>query len=131
MDDAMFQKGMRKRISVLGAAHVERSLANADDFSRPIQDLVTQYCWGEIWGRDGLPDKVRSMLNIGMLSIMNRSHELKVHVRGALRNGVTEAEIQEVLLQVAIYAGVPASLEAFRLASEAIRDYRNEASSPG
>ncbi len=124
MDKSMFDKGFENRKKVLGAEHVERSWAAADGFNRPIQELVTQYCWGEVWGREGIPFKTRSMINIAMLSVMNRNHELKVHVQGALRNGVTEEEIQEILMQVAIYAGVPASLEAFRVASEAIRAYK-------
>jgi 4-carboxymuconolactone decarboxylase len=124
MDKTMFDKGFENRKKVLGAEHVEKSWAAADEFNRPIQELVTQYCWGEIWGREALPHKTRSMLNIAMLSVMNRNHELKAHVQGALRNGVTEQEIQEILMQVAIYAGVPASLEAFRVASEAIKAYK-------
>jgi 4-carboxymuconolactone decarboxylase len=123
---SMFDKGFENRKKVLGAEHVERSWAAADDFNRPIQKLVTEYCWGEVWGDDALPHKTRSMLNIAMLSVMNRGHELKLHVRGALRNGVTPAEIQAILIQVAIYAGVPASLEAFRVASEAIKAYEAE-----
>jgi 4-carboxymuconolactone decarboxylase len=105
---------------------VEKSWAAADDFNRPIQELVTAYCWGEVWGREGLPHATRSMLNIAMLSVMNRNHELGLHVRGALRNGVTVEQIQEILMQVAIYGGVPASLEAFRVASEAIKAYNAE-----
>jgi 4-carboxymuconolactone decarboxylase len=126
MENAMFDKGFENRKKVLGAEHVERSWAAADDFNRPIQKLVTEYCWGEVWGDDALPHKTRSMLNIAMLSVMNRAHELKLHVRGALRNGVTASEIQAILMQVAIYGGVPASLEAFRIASEAIKAYEAE-----
>jgi 4-carboxymuconolactone decarboxylase len=126
MEKSMFDKGFENRKKVLGAQHVEKSWAAADDFNRPIQELVTAYCWGEVWGREGLPHATRSMLNIAMLSVMNRNHELGLHVRGALRNGVTVAEIQEILMQVAIYGGVPASLEAFRVASEAIKAYNAE-----
>lgn len=126
MEESMFDKGFENRKKVLGASHVEKSWAAADDFNRPIQKLVTEYCWGEVWGREGLPHATRSMLNIAMLSVMNRGHELKLHVRGALRNGVTVDQIQEILMQVAIYGGVPASLEAFRIASEAIRDFEAE-----
>jgi 4-carboxymuconolactone decarboxylase len=121
---ATFEAGLAKRKTVLGAAHVERSLEQTSDFSRPIQELVTEYCWGEIWTRDGLPDKTRSMLNLAMLAALNRGHELGVHVRGAIRNGVTVEEIQEVLLQVAIYVGVPASLEAFRIAEAKIEEMK-------
>jgi 4-carboxymuconolactone decarboxylase len=105
---------MRK--SVLGAAHVERSLAQTSDFSRPVQELVTEYCWGAVWSREGLAPKIRSILNLGMLTALGRNHELGVHIRGALTNGVTRQEIQEVLLQTAIYVGVPAALESFRVA---------------
>ena len=126
MENSMFDKGFENRKKVLGAEHVERSWAAADDFNRPVQKLVTEYCWGEVWGDEALPHKTRSMLNIAMLSVMNRGHELKLHVRGALRNGVTTDEIQAILMQVAIYGGVPASLEAFRIASEAIKAYEAE-----
>jgi 4-carboxymuconolactone decarboxylase len=102
---------------VLGAEHVERSLANATDFTRPMQELVTEYCWGEIWTREGLPRQTRSLLNIAMLTVMNRPHELELHLRGALRNGCTAEEIREVLLQAAIYAGVPAAIDGFRVAA--------------
>lgn len=119
-----FEAGLAKRKQVLGAAHVERSLEKTSEFARPIQELVTEYCWGEIWTRDGLEDKTRSLINLAMLSALNRGHELGVHVRGAIRNGVTVEEIQEVLLQVAIYVGVPASLEAFRIAEAKIEEMK-------
>lgn len=119
-----FEAGLAKRKKVLGAAHVERSLEQTSEFSRPIQELVTEYCWGEVWTRDGLPDTTRSLINLAMLSALNRGHELGVHVRGAIRNGVTIEEIQEVLLQVAIYVGVPASLEAFRIAEAKIEEMK-------
>jgi 4-carboxymuconolactone decarboxylase len=122
-DDPAFQRGFANRKAVLGAAHVERSWAAADDFNRPMQDLVTRYCWGEAWGSDVLPFKTRSLLNIAMLTALNRPHELKLHVQGALRNGCTRAEVQAVLMQTAIYAGVPAALDSFRVASEAIKTY--------
>lgn len=122
-DDPAFQRGFANRRAVLGAAHVERSWAAADDFNRPMQDLVTRYCWGEVWGNDVLPFKTRSLLNIAMLTALNRPHELKLHVQGALRNGCTRAELQAVLMQTAIYAGVPAALDSFRVASEAIKTY--------
>jgi 4-carboxymuconolactone decarboxylase len=119
-----FEEGLGIRKQVLGAEHVERSLANADAFSRPMQELVTEYCWGEIWGRDGLDRRTRSLINIAMLAAVNRQHELGVHVRGAINNGCSEAEIQEVLLQVAIYAGVPAGIEGFRTAASALEAVR-------
>lgn len=122
MDKATYERGLEIRKSVLGAEFVENSIANADDFNRPMQELVTEYCWGAVWGRDGLDKKSRSMLNLAMISALNRPHELKMHVKGALRNGVSKAEITEVLLQVAIYCGVPAAVDAFRIAKEAFKE---------
>lgn len=118
MDKAMYDKGMAVRRDVLGAEHVDRALAAADAFNAPMQELVTEYCWGAVWGREGLPRKTRSMLNLAMLTALNREHEFKLHVRGALRNGVTREEISEILLQAAIYCGVPAAISAFRQARE-------------
>jgi 4-carboxymuconolactone decarboxylase len=111
-----FDQGLAARREVLGAEHVDRSLAAASDFSRPMQELVTEYCWGAIWTRPGLDRRSRSILNLGMLIALNRMHELGVHVRGALTNGVTRDEIREVLMQAAIYVGVPAALDATRVA---------------
>src|SRR5262245_41224519 len=125
MDRERFEAGLAARKEVLGADHVERSLAKVTDFSRPVQELVTEYCWGEVWTRDGLPRKTRSLLNLVMLTALNRMHELAVHVRGAVRNGCTEAEIQEALLQTAIYCGVPAALESFRVAEKALAELDN------
>jgi 4-carboxymuconolactone decarboxylase len=123
MSDDLFERGLEIRKAVLGAEYVEAALAAADDFNRPMQQLTTEFCWGWTWGREGLPRKTRSLLNLAMLSALNRHHEFKVHVRGALRNGVTRAEITETLLQVAIYCGIPAGVEAFRLAKEAIAEH--------
>ncbi len=123
MNDELFNRGLEIRKSVLGKEFVEKSIASADDFNMPLQQLVTEYCWGAIWGREELPKKTRSMLNLAMLSCLNRPHELKIHVQGALRNGLTKAEIREVLLQVAIYAGVPAGVDSFRIAREAIAEF--------
>lgn len=122
MNEELFERGLEIRKAVLGAEFVEKSIASADDFNMPLQRLVTEYCWGAVWGREELPKKTRSMLNLAMLSALNRPHELKTHVAGALRNGVTREEIREVLLQVAIYCGVPAAVDAFRVAREAIED---------
>jgi 4-carboxymuconolactone decarboxylase len=116
--------GLRVRREVLGAEHVDRSLAQASEFARPLQELVTEYCWGAIWTRPGLDRKTRSLLNLAMLTALNRSHELTLHARGALTNGATAAEIQEVLLQAAIYCGVPAALEASRAVEQALADAR-------
>jgi 4-carboxymuconolactone decarboxylase len=118
MSDEVFKRGLEIRKAVLGAEFVEKSIAAADDFNMPMQRLVTEYCWGAVWGREELPKKTRSMLNLAMLSALNRPHELKMHIGGALRNGVSKAEIREVLLQVAIYCGIPAGVDAFRVARE-------------
>src|SRR6266481_5216454 len=118
MNDELFETGLKIRKSVLGKEFVEKSISSADDFNRPMQELVTEYCWGAVWGREELPKRTRSMLNLAMLSALNRPHELKMHIGGALRNGVTKAEIREVLLQVAIYCGIPAGVDAFRVARE-------------
>lgn len=117
-----FEEGLSARKEVLGADHVERSLAQVTEFSRPIQELVTEYCWGEVWTDDALPRATRSLLNLAMLTALNRGHEFEVHVRGAINNGVTPAEIQAVLVQTAIYVGVPASLESFRIAERVLRE---------
>lgn len=119
MNNETFERGLEIRKSVLGSEFVENSIASADDFNMPMQELVTEYCWGAVWGRPGLDKKTRSMLNLAMLSALNRPHELKMHVRGALRNGVTKDEIREIFLQVAIYCGVPAAVDSFRNAREA------------
>ena len=118
MNQEMHARGLKNRKEVLGEAHVERSFATADDFSRPYQDLITEYCWGAVWDRPGLPRKTRSLLNIAMLTALNREEEFKLHVRAAFRNGVTRDEIREVLLQTAIYCGVPAANAAFKQARE-------------
>ncbi|HCI47467.1 MAG TPA: 4-carboxymuconolactone decarboxylase [Rhodospirillaceae bacterium] len=118
MDKATFERGLEIRKSVLGKEFVENSIATADDFNMPMQELVTEYCWGAVWGRDELPKKTRSMLNLAMISALNRPHELKMHIRGALRNGVSKEEIREVFLQVAIYCGVPAAVDSFRTARQ-------------
>lgn len=118
MNPELFEKGLKTRREVLGSEYVDKSIASADAFNRPMQELVTQYCWGEIWNRPGLDRRTRSLLNLGMLTVMNRPHELKLHVRGALTNGVTKEEITEVFLQAAIYAGVPAAIDSFRVAHE-------------
>lgn len=118
----LFERGLEMRKQVLGAAHVERSLDAATDFTRDIQELVTEYCWGAAWTRPGLDLKMRSAINLAMLTALNRGHELGVHVRGALNNGMTPDEIKEILIQTAIYCGVPAALESFRIAEATIRE---------
>ena len=118
MSDNSYDEGLKIRKAVLGDEYVGRALANQNAFNAPLQELVTEYCWGKVWGRPGLDRKQRSMLNLAMISILNRPHELKAHIRGALTNGVTPAEIREVFLQVMIYAGVPAAVDSFRIANE-------------
>src|SRR5262245_12093086 len=118
MSKEVFDRGLAIRKKVLGAEFVENSFKSADEFNMPMQELVTEYCWGAVWGRENLPHKTRSMLNLAMIATLNRPHELKMHIRGALTNGVTKDEIREVFMQVAIYAGVPAGVDAFRIARE-------------
>jgi 4-carboxymuconolactone decarboxylase len=121
-----YQRGLRIRREVLGDAHVDRSLAAVSEFSRPIQEYVTASCWGEVWSRPGLDRRTRSLINLAMLTALNRNHELAVHVRGALTNGCTEQEIQEVLLQTAAYCGAPAALESFRVADRVLGELATE-----
>jgi 4-carboxymuconolactone decarboxylase len=122
----LFDKGLEIRRAVLGSDYVDKSLANADDFNRPMQELTTEYCWGNVWGRPGLERKTRSMLNLAMLSALNRPHELKLHVKGAIRNGVSKEEMTEIFLQAAIYCGVPAGIDSFRVAREAFKEMEGE-----
>lgn len=124
LDEPSFPAGLAIRERVMGKEHVRRVLEEASDFSRPVQELVTEYAWGRIWTRTGLDLRTRSMLNIAMLTALNRSDELAGHVRGALNNGVTEGEIQEVLMQSMVYCGAPAALESFRVAEQAINVYK-------
>lgn len=126
MNKELFDKGLDIRKSVLGKEFVENAIRNADDFSMPMQELATEYCWGYVWGRPGLDKRTRSFLNLGMIAALNRPHELKIHVKGALRNGLTRQEISEVFLQVAIYCGVPAGVDSFRIAREAFAEYDTE-----
>lgn len=122
MNKERYEKGLEIRRSVLGADFVDNAIASADDFSRPLQELVTEYCWGEVWGRPGLERKTRSMLNLAMLAALNRPHEIKLHIRGALANGVTKDEIKEIFLHVGIYCGVPAAVDSFRIAREVFKE---------
>jgi len=125
-DNERFNQGFNNRKEVLGERHVEKSWAAADDFNRPMQKLVTEVCWGEIWGDATLPFKTRSIINLAMLTALSQHHELSVHVRGALRNGVSKDEIRAVLMQASVYCGVPLGLAAFRVASDAIKAYEAE-----
>ena len=126
MTTELFDKGLEIRKAVLGDAYVDRALANMNDFNKPLQELVTEYCWGAVWGREGLDRGQRSMLNLAMISILNRPHELKAHIRGALTNGLTREQIAEIFLQVAIYAGVPAAVDSFRIAHETFAEIDKE-----
>lgn len=127
MDKKTFERGREIRSAVLGKEYVDNAFQNADEFTLPLQELVTEYCWGTIWGREELPRKTRSMLNLAMISALNRPHELRAHLKGALVNGVTPVEIREILLQVAIYCGVPAAVDSFRVAREVLQEQKQKA----
>jgi len=122
MNQELFDKGLAMRRQVLGTEYVDASIKNATDFNIDMQELVTQYCWGDVWNRPGLERKTRSFLNLAMIAALNRPHELKLHVRGAINNGLTKDEIKEVFLQVGIYCGVPAAIDSFRIASEVFKE---------
>lgn len=122
MSNNRYDTGLSIRKAVVGERYVEASLAGADAFTRDFQSLVTEYCWGAVWGREALPLRTRSIINIAMICTLNRPNEFKLHIKGAIRNGVSEEEIREVLMQVAVYAGVPAAVDGFRLAREALRE---------
>jgi len=130
MTSELFAKGLKIRTEVLGEAYVQKALASMDDFNRPLQELVTEYCWGAVWGREGLDRGQRSMLNLAMISALNRPHELKAHIRGALTNGLSRPQIAEIFLQVAIYAGVPAAVDSFRIARETFAEIDGQAAKP-
>ncbi|CUX53956.1 MULTISPECIES: carboxymuconolactone decarboxylase family protein [Rhizobium/Agrobacterium group] len=117
-----FSRGLATRREVMGDAYVDAALDRATDFTWPMQQLVTEYCWDNIWNRPGLDRRSRSILNLGMISVLNRPHELKGHVRGALNNGLSKQEIQEIFLQVAIYVGVPAGIDSFRHAQDVFNE---------
>ncbi|MFM0041782.1 carboxymuconolactone decarboxylase family protein [Paraburkholderia sediminicola] len=128
-DTPEFRKGLAVRREVLGAEYVDKSVNEVEDFMKPMQKMTTEWCWGEIWTRPLLDRKTRSLINLAMLSALNRPNEVKLHVRGAVNNGVTPEEIQEVLLQACIYCGVPAALDSFKIANEVIKDMKGSASS--
>jgi 4-carboxymuconolactone decarboxylase len=117
-----FEEGLKVRKAVLGEQYVENALAAANDFNWPLQEFVTEYCWGTVWCRPGLDRKTRSIINLAMLTALNRPHEIEVHVRGALTNGLTPAEIAEIFLQTAVYCGVPAAVDSFRVAKKVLDD---------
>ena len=122
MNKELFEIGLQIRKEVLGAEYVDKSISQADDFSRPLQELVTEYCWGAVWSRPGISRKMRSLINLAMITALNRPHEVKLHLKGALNNGCSKEEIMEVLLQTAIYCGVPAAMDSFRLAREVFNE---------
>jgi 4-carboxymuconolactone decarboxylase len=118
MNKEAFEKGLKTRREVLGSEYVDNSIKNAGEFNMPMQELVTEYCWNDIWNRPGLDRRSRSMINLSMLTALNRPHELKLHLKGAINNGLTKDEIREILMQTAIYCGVPAAIDSFRCAKE-------------
>ncbi|HEU0199155.1 MAG TPA: 4-carboxymuconolactone decarboxylase [Burkholderiaceae bacterium] len=122
MNKELFDQGLQTRREVLGADYVDAAIRNADDFNRPLQEYITQYCWGDVWNRPGLDRRTRSLLNLAMITALNRPHELKLHVRGAINNGVTKDEIREVFLHAAVYCGAPAAMDSFRVAKEAFKE---------
>ncbi len=121
-----YDQGLKVRREVVGDAYVDRSVGTVSDFMRPMQQLVTEYCWGEVWMRPGLERRDRSIINLSLLTALNRPNELRLHVRGAVNNGLSKAEISEILLQTAIYCGVPAAIESFRIAEEVFAEMVQE-----
>ena len=122
MSTKLYESGLAMRKKVLGAGHVEKAMAAADKYTQPLQDIVNEFAWGAVWTRPGLEPKIRSMLTVSMLTALNRSQELKTHMRGALNNGVTREEIVEILLHAGIYSGFPAAVEGFRVAQEVFKE---------
>tara|TARA_R110000772_G_scaffold167899_9_gene279637 strand:- start:78 stop:467 length:390 start_codon:yes stop_codon:yes gene_type:complete len=121
--EALREVGLKIRREVLGEEHVDKSIANANDFNRPMQDLLAEYCWGYGWSGEGLSRRERSILNLGMLTALGRSHEVAVHTRGARNNGLSNEEISAIFIQAAIYCGVPAAVDSFREATKVLEDY--------
>lgn len=126
MNNDLYEKGLKVRREVLGAEFVDKSIASATDFNRIAQEITTTSCWGLCWGNDDLTRRERSLVNLAMISVLNRPHELSLHVKGALRNGLSETEIRGALTHVAIYGGIPAGMDSFRIASQAIKEFREE-----
>jgi len=123
-----YKAGLAVRKKVLGDAHVERSIKNVDEFTQPLQQFLVEHAWGAVWVRDGLSHQERSLINLAMLTALNRPHELKLHIRGAINNGVTREQIREVFLQTAVYCGAPAAIDSFRTAQQAFADIEKEQS---
>jgi len=122
MNQELYERGLEIRRAVLGKEYVDKSISAADDFSRPMQELATEYCWGRVWSRPGLSRRDRSVINLAMISALNRPHELKLHVKAALTNGLSRSEISEIFLQIAIYCGLPAGIDSVRIAREAFAE---------
>ena len=121
-EDSLFERGLKVRKEVLGEDYVNKSIAGADEFTRTMAEWSTEFCWGALWTRPGVDRRTRSIVNLSMISVLNRPHELKLHVKAALKNGLTKDEIKEIFLQVAIYCGIPASLDAFKTASGVFKE---------
>ena len=122
MASELFEKGLKTRREVLGAEYVDAAIRNADSFTQELQEYVTSPCWGDIWNRPGLDRRTRSFLNLAMLTALNRPHELKLHIRGAMNNGLTKDDIKEVFLHASVYCGVPAAIDSFRVAKEVFKE---------
>jgi len=121
-DNTAYETGLKIRREVLGDEYVDNAIKNADDFTRPIQQLITEYCWGTVWSRPGLDRKTRSMLNLSMLTALNRPHEVRIHLKGALKNGCTQDEIREIIMQAAIYCGIPAAVDSMNIARAVFKE---------
>jgi 4-carboxymuconolactone decarboxylase len=124
-EESLFERGLKVRKEVLGEDYVNKSIAGADEFTRTMAEWSTEFCWGALWTRPGVDRRFRSIVNLAMISVLNRPHELKLHVKAALKNGLTKDEIKEIFLQVAVYAGVPAGIDSFRNAKEAFKEMEN------
>ena len=129
MENEQYKKGLKLRKEVLGEEYVNASLSQADDFNRDFQKMVTEYCWGGTWGREVLSKQQRSILNLGMLAALNRGHEFKLHFKGAITNGLSLEELREIIIQISVYCGIPAGIEAFRLARQVFESEGIDASS--
>jgi 4-carboxymuconolactone decarboxylase len=125
-EESLFEKGLKVRKEVLGEAYVNKSIAGADEFTRTMAEWSTEFCWGALWTRPGVDRRTRSIVNLSMIAAINRPHELKLHVKAALKNGLTKDEIKEIFLQVAVYCGVPAGIDSFRIAREAFKELDGE-----
>lgn len=125
MDKALWAKGLAKRKATLGAEYVEKNLSTATEFNKPFQDMLNEYCWGGVWGDERIPAKVRSMMNLTMIAALNRMEEWELHMKGAINNGVSKDEMQAILHQIAVYAGMPAGVECFRIARKVYAELEN------